>query len=44
MSAKLADLFYSCVEDRMLNVLAPTIERRLDAAGAGAGTLTWCPH
>jgi hypothetical protein len=39
---KLPDFVYSCVEDWFINLLAPTIERRLDAAGAG--TLTWCPQ
>lgn len=42
MSTELPEFVYSCVEDWVLNLLAPTIERRLDAAGAG--TLTWCPE
>lgn len=34
--------FYRSVEDWYVNLLAPTIERRLDASGTG--TLTWCPQ
>ena len=39
---KVPEFVYRGVEDWVLNLLAPTIERRLDAAGAG--TLTWCPQ
>jgi hypothetical protein len=40
--AELPEFVHTCVEDWFINVLAPTIERRLDATGAG--TLTWCPQ
>lgn len=39
---ELAEFVHTCVEDWFINVLAPTIERRLDASGAA--TLTWCPQ
>ena len=38
---EMAGFLYTGVEDWVINLLAPTIERRLDASGAG--TLTWCP-
>ncbi|SOD72924.1 uncharacterized protein DUF4913 [Jatrophihabitans sp. GAS493] len=41
-SEDLPEFLYRNVEDWFVNLLAPTIERRLDAAGTG--TLTWCPN
>lgn len=39
---ELPEFVYSFVEDWFINLFAPTIERPLDASGAG--TPTWCPE